>query len=102
MATTQFTTTAPISSAANAVAVKNRLSRDLDELQRAAAGAATLPADDAGVLFDLTVNLHQATEALAQAIKDVDTYIANERAARQARQAAIAAEFNADIFGIAA
>ena len=53
-----------VGSPANAVAVKNRLSRDLDELTRAAAAAATLPADDAGTLLDLTINLHQATQAL--------------------------------------
>ena len=86
--------------AANAIAVKNRLSRDLDDLTRAAAGAGTLPADDAGVSFDLACHLSEATKALTAAIADLDRYISAERAARLARANAAAAEFNAVVFGL--
>lgn len=89
--------------AAAAVAVRNRLSRDLDELKRAAAGANTLPASEA-VSLDLACNLSAATNALAAAIADVDRYIAEaqrtERCAHLARANAAAAEFNAAIFGV--
>src|SRR5690349_7448675 len=74
-------TSLSLSSAAAAIGVKNRLSRDLDELKRAAAGAGTLPIDDAGNLFDLSVSLHQAVQALTAAISDCDRYIAATRPA---------------------
>jgi hypothetical protein len=96
MATTNFITLSP---AATAVAVKNRLQRDLDELTRAAAGANTLPADDNGVLFDLSINLTQALTALTTAIADVERYIADaQRAERAALAKQTADEFNALVF----
>jgi len=70
-----------LSSSAAAVAVKARLSRDLDELKRAAAGAGTLPCDDQGMLFDLSVSLHQAVQALKTAIANCDRYISATRPA---------------------
>ena len=98
--------TTQISTSAAAVAVRNRLARDLDELQRAAAGADQLPADDAGVSFDFACNLSAAVKALGAAIADVERYAVAARAAEQAqrveRARVAAAEFNADIFGIAA
>jgi hypothetical protein len=81
-----------LSPAAAAVAVKARLSRDLDELKRAAAGAATLPADDQGLLLDLSVSLHQATQALTNAIADCDKYISATRPADRAARLQAAAE----------
>ena len=95
-----MSTSTILTPAAAAVAVKNRLSRDLDELRRAAAGAGTLPADEA-VSLDLTLNLSSATKALQAAIGDVERYIANaQRAERVTRQRAIADEFNAVVFGV--
>ena len=97
MSTANHSTT--LSPIATAVAVRNRLSRDLDELTRAAAGANTLPADDNGVLFDLSINLTQALTALTTAIADVERYIADaERADRAALAKAAADEFNALVF----
>jgi hypothetical protein len=88
-----------LSPAATAVAVRNRLRRDLEELTRAAAGANTLPADDNGVLFDLSINLTQALTALTTAIADVERYIADaQRAERAALAQAAADEFNALVF----
>jgi hypothetical protein len=96
MATSNHTTFSP---AASAVAVRNRLQRDLDELTRAAAGANTLPADDAGVMFDLSINLSQALTALTTAIADVERYIGDaQRAERAALARAAADEFNTAIF----
>lgn len=68
-------------SAAQAVAVKARLTRDLGELQRAAAGAATLPADDQGHLLDVAIGLDQAMLALQDAIDAATRYIAATRPA---------------------
>src|SRR5262245_26854818 len=78
MSTTNDST--PLSNAATAVAVRNRLSRDLDELRRAA-GANTLPTDDNGVLFDLSISLGQALTALTTAIANVERYIADAQRA---------------------
>jgi hypothetical protein len=79
--------------------VRNRLARDLDELARAAAGALTPQADDAGHLFDLSINLSQALTALTTAIADVERYIADaQRAERSAMAKAVADEFNALVF----
>jgi hypothetical protein len=90
-------TSLPLSAAA--VAVRNRLSRDLDELTRAAAGANTLPADDAGVLFYLSINLSQALTALTTALADVERYIADaQRVERAALARAADDEFNTAIF----
>jgi hypothetical protein len=96
---TATTNSTILSNAAAAVAVRNRLARDLDELTRATAGANTLPADDNGVLFDLSINLSQALTALTTAIADVERYIADaQRAERAALARAAADEFNTLIF----
>jgi hypothetical protein len=79
-----MTNSTTLSPAAAAIGVRNRLQKDLDELQRAAAGAGTLAADDAGHLFDMTVNLSAAIQALTSAIADVERYRQADRAAKLA------------------
>jgi hypothetical protein len=99
MSTATHSTT--VSSNAQAVAVANRLQRDLDELRRAAAGAALLPADDAGHSFDIAVHLGAALTELEAAIKAVRAYSQPaDRAERMQRWAAIADQFNAEVFGL--
>jgi hypothetical protein len=89
----------PLSPIATAVAVRNRLERDLSELQRASAAACFLPADDNGCLYDLSINLSAALTSLTTAIADTNRYIADaQRAERAALARAAAAEFNAEIF----
>ena len=74
-----------LSNAAAAIGVRNRLQKDLTELQKAAAGAMTLAADDDGHLFDMGCHLRQALEALEQAVQDVERYRAAKlHAAEQA------------------
>jgi hypothetical protein len=71
-----------LSNAAAAIGVRNRLSRDLEELQRAAAGAMTLEADDAGHLFDAGCHLRQALQALEHAIQSIEQYRTADRQAK--------------------
>jgi flagellar hook-basal body complex protein FliE len=73
---------APLSNAAAAIGVKNRLQKDLDELQRAAKGAATLQADDAGHLLDVAIALDQAILALQDAIAAIEKYRTADRTAK--------------------
>jgi hypothetical protein len=61
------TNSTTLSNSAAAIGVRNRLARDLDELTRAAAGAGTLAADDAGHLFDLSCHLTETLTALTTA-----------------------------------
>ena len=90
MLNTNSNTLSPV---AAAVAVRNRLCRDLDELKRAAAGANTLPAAD--MSLDIAVSLDESIKALANAIESVNLYNVG---ARKAQAAAGAAEFNKEIF----
>jgi len=87
-----------LSPAAQALGVKNRLSRDLDELQKAAAGAMTLAPDADGHLFDLGCHLHGALQSLENALQAIERYRIAERAAKLEVARQVADQFNAELF----
>jgi hypothetical protein len=92
-AKTHLTTTAA------AVAIRNRLERDLDTLTRSAKSAGTLPADETGLSLDLALNLDNSVKSLTAAIANLNTMITTaQRAERLALAAAAADEFNSAIF----
>jgi len=102
MSTTPNSTTP--SSKAQALAVVNRLQRDLDELTRATKGAGLLPADDDGMLFDAACHLSGALASVQQAIASLSSYAGNRPAtpndvARREQARRRAMEISAEIYG---
>lgn len=73
MSTTAYPTT--LSDKAQAVAIRNRLQRDLAELTNAAKGADRLIADEEGKIFDVVCHLSGSLDALRSAIVALNAYV---------------------------